>query len=347
MITFCIALVLLFGIMLLYFKIANRYHIVDKPNQRSSHTKITIRGGGIIFPLAFIAGIALFEPQNGYLALAVLAISFISFIDDVLTLSNKIRISVHVLAVSLAMYQCFINTPSLQAFIGNSPLIILVGCAVVTYILFIGIINACNFMDGINGISVLYFTVTLGSVWYIQGDKGIFLFTNNVWQILMAALLVFGFFNLRPKAKTFAGDVGSISVALILCFLVLSLMFDNQNFRWILLLAVYGLDTICTIICRLFRNENIFEAHRSHFYQYLANQRKIGHITIALGYAVLQLCINYFLWYETSGLYALLVFLIIAVAYCMVRLRLEGYKALFKKYELPSRSPSPFNSPKG
>ncbi|TAE37790.1 MAG: glycosyltransferase family 4 protein [Sphingobacteriales bacterium] len=333
MITFCIALVLLFGIMLLYFKIANRYHIVDKPNQRSSHTKVTIRGGGIIFPLAFIAGVVWFEPQNGYLAVAVLAISFISFIDDVLTLSNKIRISVHVLAVSFTIYQCFINWQSLQAFIGNSPLILLVGYTVVTLVLFIGIINACNFMDGINGISVLYFTVTLGSVWYIQSDKGILLFTTYVWQMLMAALLVFGFFNLRHKAKTFAGDVGSISVALILCFLVLSLVIGTQHFKWILLLSVYGLDTICTIICRLFRNENIFEAHRSHFYQYLANQRKIGHITISLGYALVQLCVNYFLWYEASGLYGLLVFLIIAAAYCVVRLRLEGYKALFKKYQ--------------
>ncbi|TAF43821.1 MAG: glycosyl transferase family 4 [Sphingobacteriales bacterium] len=332
MITFGVALVLLFAIALLYFKIANKYNIVDKPNQRSSHTKVTIRGGGVIFPLAFIAGTLLFQPQNGYLALAVLAISSISFIDDVLTLSNKIRISVHTLAVGLAVYQCVNNQPYLQDFIGNSSIIFLVGCAVVTFVLFIGIINACNFMDGINGISVLYFTVVLGSVCFVQSKLGVFLFTNGVWQIFFASLVVFGFFNVRTKAKTFAGDVGSIALALILCFLVLSLMVNTQQIKWILLLSIYGLDTICTILCRLCRGENIFEAHRSHFYQYLANKRKIGHITISVAYALLQLLVNYFLLYNTSGLYAFIIFALIVVAYCCLRLYFEGKNALFNRY---------------
>lgn len=333
MITFLVAIILFLGAELIYFKIANKYNIVDKPNQRSSHTKITIRGGGVIFPLAFTLGIICFQPQNGYLALGVLAISTISFLDDLLTLSNKLRIAVHLLAVALAIYQCIINQPIFQDFIGNSPIIILVVCALLTFVLFIGIINACNFMDGINGISALYFTATLGTVWFLQNSAGIFLLANGVWQMLMAALLVFGFFNLRKKAKTFAGDVGSISIALILCFLVFSLIIYTHNPKWILLLSIYGLDTVCTIICRLFRQENIFEAHRSHFYQYLANQQKVAHVKIALGYTTAQLLVNCFLWFDTSGLYALLVFLTIATFYCIARLGLEGKKALFKNYQ--------------
>lgn len=331
MITFCIALILFFGIELLYFKIAYKYNIVDKPNLRSSHTNITIRGGGIIFSLAFIVGVLMFQPQNIWVALAVLAISFISFIDDILTLNNLTRIGIHLLAVILVIYQCAINLPQLQIFISQSQTLILVGFGLATIVLFIGIINACNFMDGINGISVLYFIATLASIWFYQICLSINLLDNGVWQLLIASLIVFGYFNLRKKAKTFAGDVGSISVALIICFLVLSLIFYTQNPKWILLLGVYGLDTVFTIVCRLFRGENIFEAHRSHFYQYLANQCKMNHILISVLYTATQLIVNYFLWFEVSGLYALLVFILIVIGYVILRLWLEGFQTLFNK----------------
>lgn len=331
MIIFCIATVLLLSLEFLYFKIADKYNIVDKPNQRSSHTKTTIRGGGIIFPLAFISGILIFQTQNIWVAVAVLAISFISFMDDVLTLNNITRIGIHLMAVILVVFQCAHNIPQIQEYIAQSQIVILVGLSLATLVLCIGIINACNFMDGINGITVLYFTATLASIWYIQNQFGIILLANGVWQLLMAAMLVFGFFNLRKKAKTFAGDVGSISVALIICFLILSLIAYTKNPKWILLLGVYGLDTVFTIICRLFRGENIFEAHRSHFYQYLANQRKMSHILISVLYAFTQLIVNYFLWFEASGLYALVVFLGIVIIYCLVRFWFEGFETLFKK----------------
>jgi UDP-N-acetylmuramyl pentapeptide phosphotransferase/UDP-N-acetylglucosamine-1-phosphate transferase len=143
--------------------------------------------------------------------------------------------------------------------------------------------------------------------------------------------VVFAFFNLRKNAKTFAGDVGSISVALIICFLILSLIIYTQNLKWTLLLGVYGLDTVFTIVCRLFRHENIFKAHRSHFYQYLANQRKMGHILISAFYMLAQLIINYFLCFRASGLYAIIAFLIIIIGYLILRLQLEGAQVLFKK----------------
>lgn len=330
MIIFCLAIVLFFGLELLYFKIAHKYNIVDKPNLRSSHTKITIRGGGIILPIAFIAGILLFQTQNIWVALAVFVIAFISFTDDVVTLNNLTRIGAHSLAVFLVIYQCSLNLSELQSTISHTQTLYLVGLGLATFILFIGIINACNFMDGINGITVLYFIATLVFLWFIQYNLKIFLLTNNVWQLLIAALLVFGYFNLRKKAKTFAGDVGSISGALIICFLTLSLIITTQNPKWILVLGIYGLDSVFTIACRLFRHENIFEAHRSHFYQYLANQRGVNHILIAVLYMVAQLIVNYYLWFDADGLYALIVFLIIAVAYVIVRLKLESYQTLFK-----------------
>ena len=335
MIIFLGSITVFFGIELLYFKLAERYNIVDKPNSRSSHTQLTIRGGGIIFPLAVVVGILFFQPQYMLLAIAVFAISLISFLDDIITLSNKIRISVHLLGVTLAIYQCYLNQPQLQNFIASHTNVLVIGTGLITFTLFIGIINACNFMDGINGITVLYYMVTLASIWYVQYHLNFILFENGIWQMLIASLLVFGFFNLRKKAKTFAGDVGSISIALIICFLILSLVAITQNFKWILLLGVYGIDTILTIISRLLRRENIFEAHRSHFYQYLANQRKMGYILISIFYALAQLLINYLLVMEESGICALSAFLLLLMLYCFLRYKLEGTKVLFKSYQFP------------
>lgn len=338
MIIFVASIAVFFGIELLYFKIADHYNIVDKPNLRSSHTQLTIRGGGIIFPLALVVGILYFQPQYMHLAMAILAISLISFLDDIITLSNKIRISVHLLAVILVICQCYLNQPQLQSYIANYTDLLVIGMGLITFILFIGIINACNFMDGINGITVLYYLATLASIRYIQFHLNFILFENGVWQMLMASLVVFGFFNLRKKAKTFAGDVGSISIALVICFLILSLIAMTQNVKWILLLGVYGIDTILTIICRLARRENIFEAHRSHFYQYLVNQRKMGHIVISILYALAQILINYLLVMEESGVFALSAFLWLLMLYSFLRYKLEGTTALFKSYQFPQSS---------
>ena len=335
MIIFLVSIAVFFGLELLYFKIADHYNIVDKPNLRSSHTQLTIRGGGIIFPIAFVLGILFLQPQYVISAIAVLVISLVSFLDDIITLSNKIRISVHLLAVIIAIYQCYLIQPQLQNFITSHTDILVIGMGLTAVILFLGIINACNFMDGINGITVLYYVVTLVTIWFTQNHLNLLLFSDGIWQMLMASLVVFGFFNVRKKAKTFAGDVGSISLALVICFLVMSLVAITQNFKWILLLGVYGIDTILTIVCRLLRRENIFEAHRSHFYQYLVNQRKMGHILISIFYALAQLLINYLLVMEESGICALSAFLWLLVLYCFLRYKLEGTKVLFKNYLFP------------
>ena len=335
MIIFLVSIAVFFGLELLYFKIADHYNIVDKPNLRSSHTQLTIRGGGIIFPIAFVLGILFLQPQYVISAIAVLVISLVSFLDDIITLSNKIRISVHLLAVIIAIYQCYLIQPQLQNFITSHTDILVIGMGLTAVILFLGIINACNFMDGINGITVLYYVVTLVTIWFTQNHLNLLLFSDGIWQMLMASLVVFGFFNVRKKAKTFAGDVGSISLALVICFLVMSLVAITQNFKWILLLGVYGIDTILTIVCRLLRRENIFEAHRSHFYQYLANQRKMGHILISIFYALAQLLINYLLVMEETGICALSAFLWLLLLYCFLRYKLEGTKVLFKNYLFP------------
>ncbi len=325
---FTAALLLFFVLELTYFKIANHFNIIDHPNERSSHTRITLRGGGIIFPIAFCFGIAIWQPVYSYLAIGVFAIGTISFIDDVLTLNNKLRIGVHLLAVSLLLF----NINQALLFPSSLFLIPLVFLIPIAFIFIIGIINAYNFMDGINGITVLYSLVTISSIWWIQKVYSISLLNNNVWAILLASLLVFGFFNVRKKAKAFAGDVGSISMALIICFLLLEIIVETQNLKWLLLLGIYGLDTVATIICRVIRKENIFKAHRSHFYQYLANEQKWPHVSISILYASAQLLLNLSLIYFTASLFYLLLFSIISLIYIAFRLKLEGENRLFKLY---------------
>lgn len=133
--------ILLMITMLLYFKVANHYNIINKPNQRSSHTEITLRGGGIIFWFSALLYFAQHIQTNYFFFAGITLVSLVSFWDDIQSLSNKIRISVHFLAISLIFYDLsvFDSVP----FLG-------IGIA---YVLAIGLINAYNFMDGINGIT--------------------------------------------------------------------------------------------------------------------------------------------------------------------------------------------------
>lgn len=328
MFTIPIAFFILFTIELFYFKIANHFNIIDHPNERSSHSKITLRGGGIIFPIAFCLAILIWQPTYLCLAFGVFAIALVSFLDDVITLNNKIRIGVHLFAVTLLLFN--INQEiAIPYSLFVIPILFLIPVA---YIFIIGIINAYNFMDGINGITVLFSLVTVSSIWWAQHILDLRLLEENVWKTLTASLLVFGYFNFRTKAKAFAGDVGSISMALIVSFLIALLIIKTQDVKWILLLGVYGLDTVATIFCRVLRKENIFQAHRSHFYQYLANEKKWNHLMVTSIYALLQLLLNLMLLSIGNTLLLMLFFGILTFTYIFMRLKLEGRYRLFNSY---------------
>lgn len=278
--------ILLFISMLVYFKIANKYNIIDKPNHRSAHTQVTLRGGGIIFPVSFIL-FCLFnlnEAIHDYWSFGagLLAICVISFIDDVKTLSSRIRLSIHLISVSLLLYftGAFTLMPSWVW-----PIL---------FILIIGTLNAYNFMDGINGMTGTYSFVTLSSLLYINTE--IISFTDNNFIIYpILASLVFLFFNFRKKAKCFAGDVGSMGIGFWVIGLITLLIMKTQDYKYILLLSIYGMEVVLTIIERLMLKENIFEAHRRHLYQLFANEKKVSHLVISCVYAVFQIFVNIFL----------------------------------------------------
>lgn len=276
---------ILFGIELFYFKIADKYNIIDKPNERSSHTQITLRGGGIVFYFSVLLFFILSNASYLYFFIGLTAITAISFLDDVFTLPNKPRLIVHFLSVGLLLYQL----QAFQDYLWLTPFL---------FVLVVGIINAYNFMDGINGITVSYSFVVLVLLAYANYLMP-FVAPNLIYFTILGCL-VFGFFNFRNRAKTFAGDVGSVSIAFIIVFLILKLVFVSQNPIFILFLLVYGIDTFWTIVARLLNKENIFKAHRTHLYQYLANEAKVNKLWVASAYAVLQFLIGGLVFYVST-----------------------------------------------
>ena len=271
---YLVILVLLFLAELFYFKLADRCNIIDKPNERSSHTKVTLRGGGIIFYFGALAYFLTNHWEYPWFMVALTLITFISFVDDIRSTSQGLRLVFHFSAMALMFYQWGLFSLSWWWII-------------VALIICTGIINAYNFMDGINGITGGYSLVVLVALAYINAEVTAFIEPALINTVL-CSVLVFCFFNFRKKAKCFAGDVGSVSIAFILLFLIGKLILTTGDFSWIILLSVYGVDSVLTIIHRLMLHENIGLPHRKHMYQLMANELKIPHVVVALIYMVAQ-----------------------------------------------------------
>lgn len=298
-------------LLLFYFRLAVQFKIIDKPNQRSSHSRFTIRGGGIVFSLALLLQFLISGFEFSLFISGLLLISLISFYDDLRPISSRIRLLVHLIAVSFMFFQAGLLSQTLWII-------------VLSYILVIGTINAYNFMDGINGITGSFSLITIMSLYFINVTSVPFVLSE--WLIVtIMALLVFNFFNFRKRAKCFAGDVGSVSMAYIVIFFLLLLILKSGDLKYIAFLLLYGLDTITTIIFRLIRKENIFKAHRSHFYQYLVNVRCWPHLEVSALYLLVQLSINTLIIYSNWDLVDFLVFLILSgLVFLGIRFLLEG-----------------------
>ncbi len=269
---------LLLGAELLYFRVAERYAIVDKPNNRSSHTGLIIRGGGVIFMLAVLSWFVISDFTWPYFTLGAILLAIVSFLDDVKPQRQLVRFSIHLTVVFLLFYDAQLLTWP-------------VWLIVLAVIVCIGTINAFNFMDGINGMTGIYAVVNLGTFLYIQ--EFIYPFSNpGLIIIVMLSVVIFLFFNFRKQAKCFAGDVGSTTLAFIQIFLLLQLIVYTHNFFWVIMFLVFGIDAVVTIVYRLRKKENIFRAHRTHLYQYLSNETGLPHTTVSVMYGFIQLLLN-------------------------------------------------------
>lgn len=309
------------GMILLYIMIARKLQLTDVPSLRSSHKDITITGAGFIFPLAFLLPLALTGEYIHYRSTltGLLLISLVSFSDDLKSVHPIIRVTVQVIAVSLLLWQTggLFKMKTWQIVPG--------------FILVVGIINSYNFMDGINGMNALYSISMIGILWILRASGIHFLPVLPVFYSLMSALLAFSLFNVRKKAICFSGDVGSISISYIISLMIIQVMIATDSEVWILLFGVYGLDSVGTIVLRIIRGEKVWMPHRTHFYQYLVNERKWPHVQVSLIYAMLQFLLSFIL-YKAGFIPAITVFLLYIAVYIWIRLHWEGSGRLFGQY---------------
>ncbi|EOA49282.1 MraY family glycosyltransferase [Bacteroides salyersiae] len=302
---YLIILVLLFLAELFYFRIADKCNIIDKPNERSSHTRITLRGGGIIFYFGVLTYFLTSHFEYPWFMLALTLITFISFVDDIRSTSQVLRLVFHFSAMALMFYQWgLFSLPWWTLFVA------LIVCT--------GIINAYNFMDGINGITGGYSLVVLVALAYINEAVVSFVEQDFILTVL-CSVVVFNFFNFRKRAKCFAGDVGSVCIAFVLLFFIGKLVIRTEDFSWIILLAVYGVDSVLTIIHRLMLHENIGLPHRKHLYQIMANELKIPHVVVSSVYMLVQalVIVGYFYFYSYGYWYLLATVLILGTLYVL------------------------------
>lgn len=278
--TYLIIFVLLLAAELVYFRIADKFNIIDKPNERSSHSTIVLRGGGIIFLIGAWVWSAFFGFDYPWFLAGLTLVAGVSFVDDIRSLPDSVRLVAQFAAAAMAFYQLGILHWSMWWIV------------LVALIVYVGATNVINFMDGINGITAGYSLAVLLPLMAVNIDGGYVEQSLIVSTIL--ASLVFCIFNFRPKgkAKCFAGDVGSIGIAFIMLFLLGNVIIKTEDITWLIFLLVYGVDGCLTIVHRIMLHENLGEAHRKHAYQLMANELKIGHVKVTSLYMVMQLAVS-------------------------------------------------------
>lgn len=341
--TYIIIAVLLLIAELAYFKIADKCNIIDKPNERSSHSTIVLRGGGVIFPLSMLvwAGMMMvlvtfgtsdisrtqgeWITVQGYLPflIGLVLIAGVSFYDDIHSLPDSVRLVAQFIAMALMFW-------NLDIMHWNMWWVVLL-----SLIVFVGATNIINFMDGINGITAGYSFAVLLPLLLMNHTMGFM--DESILVVAVLGVLVFSYFNFRPrgKAKCFAGDVGSVGIAFIMLFAIGKLILSTNDITWLAFLLVYGVDGCCTIIHRIMLHENLGEAHRKHAYQLMCNELKMNHVTVSCIYMILQLIISLVMVYVVPNtvfahwIYLVVVGIILAGAYVLF---MKKYYHLHEEY---------------
>ena len=302
-----ITFVVLLAMELAYFKVADHFNIIDKPNERSSHSTITLRGGGIIFLVGVWAWSLFFGFQYPWFLAGLTLVSGVSLVDDIHSLPDSVRLVIQFVAAVMAFYQLDILYWSMW------------WIKLLALIVYVGATNVINFMDGINGITAGYSLAVLIPLALVN-INGVFVEQSLIISTVLASL-VFCIFNFRPKgnAKCFAGDVGSVSIAFVVLFLIGSLILQTKDFSWLVLLVVYGVDSVLTIVHRLLLHENIGLPHRKHLYQIMANELKISHVTVSLTYMFVQamVVVGYLVLREHGYYYLLGIILLLGMLYLL------------------------------
>lgn len=309
-IIYILIFVLLLIAELVYFRVAKRFRIVDKPNARSSHTKVVLRGGGIVFVFGAWLWSMFFHFPYPWFLIGFTLIAAVSFIDDIWGLPAWIRLIAQFVAMALVFYQLGILYMELWWVVA------------LMLIIYVGASNVINFMDGINGMLGVYSLVVLIPLSLITSglaDNGIGLNRLAEQNLVVSSILadiVYCIFNFREKgkAKCFAGDVGSVGIAFILLFLIGNIVLKTSDPTYLIFLVVFGVDGCLTIIHRIMLREDLSEAHCKHAYQLMANELKMSHVVVSSLYAGVQLVISLvFLYIIPDTLFAHWMYLVCVV----------------------------------
>ena len=278
--TYIIIAVLLLAAELIYFRIADKCNIIDKPNERSSHKTIVLRGGGVIFTIGLWMWSIVFGFQYPWLLAGVTLAAGISFVDDIHSLPDSLRLVVQFASMFLVFQEVGLLHWNMWWIIP------------IALISAVGGTNIFNFMDGVNGISAGYSLAMLIPI--ALANRGMAFVEESYLIVAILGVVVFSIFNFRPKgkAKCFAGDVGSIGIAFIILFALGRLMLTTKDVTYIVFFLVYGIDGSLTIFHRIMLHENLGQAHRKHAYQLMANELKMSHVTVSFLYMVMQLVIS-------------------------------------------------------
>jgi UDP-N-acetylmuramyl pentapeptide phosphotransferase/UDP-N-acetylglucosamine-1-phosphate transferase len=308
----------LFGVSgaLLIIRYGKKWGVLDKPNERSSHSRETPKGGGIGILAAFFFLIIRFDISIPY-SMAVVAISLLSFIGDRIEVPPTKRLILQFLVAGILISDLklvgFLRT-SLNHFSPSTALIWMI--LIISLMVFIvGTANFYNFMDGINGIAAITGIVAFGLLTFISvQQKPQFEMVPLAFGMVLACLgfLPFNF----PKSRIFMGDVGSILLGFAFSYLVLKLMNNWTDFFCFggFLFPFYA-DGLITMMERIKDGESLILPHRRHLYQVLANEGRIEHWKVSVGYGFLQLLIGLILIfakiYGIVAIFGILVFFLI------------------------------------
>lgn len=196
--TYLIIAIILLIAELVYFRIADKCNIIDKPNDRSSHSTIVLRGGGIIFSLSMIVWAILMVVQGNAIApylpflCGLVLICGISFWDDVHSLPDSLRMAVQIISILLMFWSMGLYTAA-DSWLWTAVIV------VVALFFCVGATNIINFMDGINGITAAYSFAMLFPILLLNRNMG---FIEESYLIVaILGLLVFSIFNFRPKGR--------------------------------------------------------------------------------------------------------------------------------------------------
>jgi len=288
-------------------RFAHSFGLMDMPNERSSHDLPTPRGGGVGVLAAFaVASIAL--PIPLYLWIPAALLSLASFFDDRLDLSPRTRLIFQfaaAAAVALPLGSGLAIPPLLKILLLFVPVFI------------VGTANFYNFMDGINGIAGMTGVTAFALLAYFASLQGLHDESQHLLAV-SAACLGFLPFNV-PRARVFMGDVGSILLGFV--FAVDVIWLANSPAAFLALagcLFPFYADALSTLFVRWRDGETLYQAHRRHLYQILANQLRMAHWKISTGYAVVQAIIGLICIRFSSNAIHLAVFLgLVFVAWCL------------------------------